>query len=179
MRAIEKYYPCGYAESVFSIDYDKLYEKGFRGIIFDIDNTLVHHGDDSTPEVDELFVKIHKTGLKTLLLTNNDDERVQRFIRNIDTDYICDAEKPDTASYLKALEKMGLDRSQAVVIGDQLFTDILGANNSGIKGILVRFIKLPEEKWIGKRRYVEKLILWFWRHSKRSEKINDIYLQER
>ena len=179
MRIFEKYYPCGYAESVFTIDYKKLYEKGFRGIIFDIDNTLVHHGDDSTPEVDELFVKIHGAGLKTLLLTNNDDERVQRFIRNIDTDYICDAEKPDTSGYLKALEKMGLDCSQAVVIGDQIFTDILGANNSGIKGILVRFIKLPEEKWIGKRRYIEKLILWFWRHSRRSDKIEDIYLQER
>ena len=45
---IKKYYPYEYAESVFMIDYQKLYQKGFRGIIFDIDNTLVHHGDDST-----------------------------------------------------------------------------------------------------------------------------------
>lgn len=179
MNMLKKYYPCGYAESVFAIDYKKLYDKGFRGIIFDIDNTLVHHGDDSTTEVDELFVKIHDAGLKTLLLTNNDDERVQRFIRNIDTDYICDAEKPDISGYIKAVERMKIDRSQAVVIGDQLFTDILGANRSGIKGILVKFIKLPEEKRIGKRRYVEKLILWFWRHSSRSDNINDIYLQEK
>ena len=45
---LEKYYPHEYAQTVFSIDYQKLYKKGFRGIIFDIDNTLVHHGDDST-----------------------------------------------------------------------------------------------------------------------------------
>ena len=55
---IKKYYPYEYAESVFMIDYQKLYQKGFRGIIFDIDNTLVHHGDDSTPEIDDLFRKI-------------------------------------------------------------------------------------------------------------------------
>ena len=67
------------------IDYQKLYQKGFRGIIFDIDNTLVHHGDDSTPEIDDLFRKIQRLGLKTLLLSNNDRGRVERFIKNIDT----------------------------------------------------------------------------------------------
>lgn len=177
MRLFEKYYPRGYAKSVFAIDYEKLYEKGCRAVIFDIDNTLVHHGDNSTPEVDELFVKIHAAGLKTVLLTNNDEERVLRFIKNIDTEYICDAEKPNPSGYIQAIEKLGVKRSQAVVIGDQLFTDILGANRSGIAGILVKFIKLPEEKRIGKRRYLEKLIMLFWRHSKH-RKFKDIYLGE-
>lgn len=175
MKCLVKYYPRGYAESVFGIDYDKLYRKGFRGIIFDIDNTLVHHGDGSTPEVDRLFVRIHNAGLKTLLLTNNDEERVLRFIKNIRTDYICDAEKPEPQGYLNALKKLGIKRSQAVVIGDQLFTDILGANRCGIPGILVKFIRLPEEKWIGKRRYLEKLIMWSWRHSS-FRKLRDIYI---
>ena len=175
MKCLEKYYPRGYADSVFNIDYDKLYSKGCRGIIFDIDNTLVHHGDGSTPEVDSLFVKIHKAGLKTLLLTNNDEERVLRFIKNIKTEYICDAEKPEPHSYIKALKKLGIKRSQAIVIGDQLFTDILGANRCGIPGILVKFIRLPEEKRIGKRRYLEKLIMWSWRHSS-YKKLKDIYI---
>ena len=74
---IKKYYPYEYAESVFMIDYQKLYQKGFRGIIFDIDNTLVHHGDDSTPEIDDLFRKIQGLGLKTLLLSNNDPSEYQ------------------------------------------------------------------------------------------------------
>ena len=56
---ISQFYPYEYADSVFFIDYNKLYNKGFRGIIFDIDNTLVHHGDDSTHEVDELFKEYH------------------------------------------------------------------------------------------------------------------------
>ena len=97
---LERFYPYEYADSVFSIDYKKLYNKGFRGLIFDIDNTLVHHGDDSVPEVDRLFEQIHQTGLQTILVSNNDEARVKRFVKNIDTLYICDAGKPDPAAYL-------------------------------------------------------------------------------
>ena len=94
------FYPYEYVESVFSIDYNKLYNKGYKGIIFDIDNTLVHHGDDSTKEIDDLFKTIQGIGLKTLLLSNNSEKRIKRFIKNIDTLYICDAEKPNTKNYL-------------------------------------------------------------------------------
>ena len=83
-----RFYPCEYVDSVFSVDYTKLFRMGFRGIIFDIDMTLVPHGEDSTPQVDALFKNIHDIGLKTLLLTNNDEERVKRFTKNIDTLYI-------------------------------------------------------------------------------------------
>lgn len=173
------YYPYGYCESVFSIDYAKLYAKGYRGLIFDIDNTLVHHGDDSTEEIDDLFRAIQGTGFKTVLLTNNEEERVRRFIRNIDTLYICDADKPAVDGYEKALEMMGIQREEAVCIGDQIFTDILGANRSGIASILVEFIRLEEEKWIGKRRYLEKVILAFYRlDTSRRNRLGDIYIKE-
>ena len=75
---VQKFYPYEYVESVFMIDFEKLYLKGYRALIFDIDNTLVHHGDDSTPEVDSLFQKVQAIGFKTLLLTDNDEARVQR-----------------------------------------------------------------------------------------------------
>ena len=81
---LKKFYPFERAKSVFAIDYNKLYEKGYRGLIFDIDNTLVPHGKDSTPQVDELFVQIQKAGLKTLLLSNNDEPRVKRLLKNRD-----------------------------------------------------------------------------------------------
>lgn len=169
-KMLKKFYPSSYAESVFSIDYDELYKKGCRGIIFDIDNTLVHHGDYSNERVDELFRKIHRTGFKTVLLTDNTEERVKRFVKNIDTPYICDAEKPNPAGFQKALDIMQLTRDKAVVVGDQIFKDILGANKAGIKSILVKFIRLPEEKHIGKRRYLEKMILFFDKRSSRPKK---------
>ena len=64
---IKKYYPYEYVESVFTIKYEKLYEMGFRGIIFDVDNTLVPHGKDSTPEIDDLFKRIQDMGFKTYI----------------------------------------------------------------------------------------------------------------
>ena len=112
----KRFYPYEYFNSVFDIDYAKLYQKGFRAVIFDIDNTLVHHGDDSNEQVDELFRHIHSVGLKTLLLSNNNKERIERFIKNIDTVYIEKADKPKPDNYYKALEMLGCKKEQAVVI---------------------------------------------------------------
>ena len=176
---LKQFYPYAYAESVFAIDYQKLYDKGYRGILFDIDNTLVHHGDPSTKEVDALFQKLHRMGWKTLLLTNNDQERVERFIQNIHTLYLCDAEKPDPSSYQKAIEQLNLPKQTVICIGDQIFTDILGANRSGISSILVKFIQIDGETKIGKRRYLERLILKFYRHSPFCrDRLGNIYLKE-
>lgn len=164
---LEKYYPYKYADSVFEIDYGRLYETGCRAVIFDIDNTLVHHGDDSTPEIDGLLKKISGIGLKTLLLSNNSEERVRSFIKNIDTLYIANADKPQAKNYLKAVELLGVDKSEAVYVGDQIFIDIIGANRAGIASILVKFIRLDSEKRIGKKRYIEKIILWFYKRNKK------------
>ena len=168
-----KYYPAGYAASVFDIDFDKLYQKGYRGVIFDVDSTLVPHGNDSTPEVDELFRTIHQAGLKTLLLTNNDEERVQRFIRNIDTLYICDAEKPAVEGYRRAVEMLGVKKTEALYIGDQMFIDIVGANNSGIDSILVHYILHEGETKLGIKRRLEIPLLWLYRHSRCCDRIGD------
>ena len=175
---LEKYYPYEYAQSVFQIDYQKLYDRGFRGIIFDIDNTLVHHGDSSTLEIDDLFRRIQGIGLKTILLSNNDRERTERFIKNIDTPYICDADKPEPGNYLKAVKLLGIKKEEAVVVGDQIFTDILGANRSKLASILVRFIRLDNEKSIGKRRYLEYAILECWKHNRKYyRRIGDIHIE--
>ena len=175
---LEKYYPYEYAQSVFQIDYQKLYDRGFRGIIFDIDNTLVHHGDSSTLEIDDLFRRIQGIGLKTILLSNNDRERTERFIKNIDTPYICDADKPEPGNYLKAVKLLCIKKEEAVVVGDQIFTDILGANRSKLASILVRFIRLDNEKSIGKRRYLEYAILECWKHNRKYyRRIGDIHIE--
>ena len=160
------FYPYEYVKSVFAINYNKLYSKGYKGLIFDIDNTLVHHGDDSTKEVDELFRYIQQIGFKTIILSNNSEERVKRFLKNINSLYIYDAKKPAVSNYLKTLEKLGLRKEEMIVIGDQIFTDIWGANRSGITSILVEFIRKENETKIGKKRQIEKIILWFYKKNK-------------
>ena len=97
-----------------------------------------------------------------MLLSNNDEERILRFIKNIDTPYVCDAEKPDEKGYLTALEKLGTDKREAVCVGDQVFTDIYGANKCGIDSILVKFIGYYTETKLGIRRRLERIILKFY-----------------
>ena len=172
-------FPFEYVDSVFSIDYEKLVQKGYKGIIFDIDMTLVPHGYDSTKEIDELFKTIHRAGLKTLLLTNNSEERVKRFIKNIDTLYLCDAHKPDVEGYLKAIQMMGIQKNETVFVGDQIFTDIYGANKCGIASILVKYVTATVETKIGIRRNLEKIILTLYKITKiYQHRLGDIHKTE-
>lgn len=172
-------YPHEYVESVFSIDYHKLYQQGYRGIVFDVDNTLVHHGEDSTKEIDELFKTIHRIGLKTILLSDNSEERIQRFLRNIDSPYIHEANKPNIANFLKAVEILDVKKEEAIVVGDQILRDIYGANKSGIDNILVQYMRYEQETKIGIRRNIEKIILRFYALSKSCRnRIGDIHKKE-
>ena len=157
------FFPYEYVDSVFALDYEKLYQLGYRGLLLDIDNTLVLHGADSNAAVDELFRRIHRAGLKTLLLSNNSEERILRFLAHIDSPYLAEADKPSPAGYLRALEMLQIPKEQAIVIGDQIFTDIYGANRCGIHSILVRFLRREGERKIGKRRWVEKFLLLCYR----------------
>ena len=159
-------FPYEYVDSVFSIDYQKLVQKGYKGIIFDLDMTLVPHGADSTKEIDALFKTVHELGLKTLLLTNNSEERVRRFTKNIDTLYLCDANKPEPEGFLKAVEMMEIQKEETVYIGDQIFIDIYGANKCGIANILVHYVTAEAETKIGIRRNLEKIILKLYRITK-------------
>lgn len=171
-------YPHEYVESVFAIDYEKLYRMGYKGVIFDIDNTLVHHGEDATEEVEQLFKTIHAIGLKTLLLSNNDKERIESFITNIDSIYICDAQKPNTENYYKAIEALKIRKEEAVMVGDQIFTDVYGANRSGIVNILVKYMRYEDEKKIGIRRNMEKIILKSYHFNKLYQnRIGDILIK--
>lgn len=171
---LKKFYPAGYASSVFVIDFQKLYDKGYRAILFDVDNTLVHHGDACNNAVEQLFRQLGEMGFKTILISDNGEARLQRFAENIGCPYIANAGKPAPESYWKALDMLAVPKEQAICIGDQIFTDILGANNSGIDSILVHFIQVRENEWIGIRRYVEKIILQFYRHSAYRNRLGDI-----
>ena len=180
MNIVTRYWPDAYAESVWTIDYEKLYRMGYRGLIFDIDNTIVPHGEPSTPEADALMAEIRAVGFKVLMLSNNSIARVTSFVENMDVLYICNADKPDPAGFEKAVEMLGTGKAQTLCIGDQVFTDILGANMAGIRSILVKFIGYYTEKHIGKRRMLEKVILRLYRHDRsRYNRLGQIEKQEK
>ena len=174
----DDYFPDGYAGSVYDIDFGKLYAMGIRGLILDIDNTLVHHGDDVTTEARELIAHIRSTGLAAVLLSDNDENRVRRFVDNMDIPYVCDAEKPGAAGYEKALALLGTKKKETVAIGDQMFADIAGANRFGVSSILVHYISLPGEKWPGFKRLIEKAMLIIYRYGMRDRHKLDAAVKE-
>ncbi len=176
---LKNLFPYEYVESVFTIDYKKLYELGFRGIIFDLDNTLVPHGANSTDEVDLLIKQIQNIGFKLYILSDNGKKRIERFLTNINCPYIDNANKPNPYNFLKAVSEMKLKTENTIYIGDQIFTDILGANRSKIPNILVKYIGYYDNKKIGIKRHIEKIILKIYSKSKKyKNRIGNIEIKE-
>ncbi len=160
---IERFFPDDYVPSTYDIDFEKLYSQGVRGIIFDIDNTLVPHDAPADERAKGLFMRLHDLGFSCLLLSNNKEPRVKSFADSVVyTDYIHKSGKPGISGYLKAMERMGTDRNSTIFIGDQLFTDIWGAKRSGIRNILVSKIDKKEEIQIVLKRVLEKVVLHYY-----------------
>ncbi len=162
----QRFYPDEAVESAYGIPYEKLYEDGVRGLLYDIDNTLVEHGADATAQAVELIRHLRRMGFAVMFLSNNDEERVQRFNREIGANYIYKAGKPSPKSYIRAMRDMGTDAATTVFIGDQLFTDIWGAKRAGIRTYLVRPVAKREEIQIVLKRRLERIVLFFYRRHK-------------
>ena len=169
MKLFKRFYPDMRLNSVYEVDFDRLYKKGIRGLIFDIDNTLVPHGADADERIEKLFGELKKMGFKTFLLSNNKLERVKRFNTNIRSLYIYKAGKPNAVNYIKAMRMMGTGKENTVFIGDQLFTDIWGAKKAGISTILLNPIDKKEEIQIVLKRYLEKIVLNAYEKERKSE----------
>lgn len=165
MAVWNRFYPDEYVDSSYGIDYGVLYGRGIRGLLFDIDNTLVPHGKPETKEAVALFEKLHAMGFETCLISNNRKPRVEPFAKAMNTRYIFNAHKPSVKNYKRAMEEMGTDAGSTVFVGDQLFTDVYGAKRSGIYSILVKPIHPKEEIQIVLKRYLERIVLHFYKKS--------------
>lgn len=159
----QKFYPGKWMDSTYHIDFDQMYKDGYRGLIFDIDNTLVPHGAPADDRAKALFAHLKELGFQACLLSNNKEPRVKMFNDDVHVNYIFDAHKPSTKNYCKAMEIMGTDKQTTLFIGDQLFTDVYGANRAGIPTILVKPIHPKEEIQIVLKRYLEKIVLYFYK----------------
>lgn len=154
-------------DSVYDIDFKELYREGFRAAIFDIDNTIVPHGRPADRRAIAFFQMLHREGMKTCLLSNNKEKRVRPFALALGSPYIAKAGKPSLAGYEKAMKIMGGSREDTVFIGDQIFTDIWGANRAGLRSYLVRPIDPREEIQIVLKRFLEAPLLFFFRRKQK------------
>lgn len=163
-------FPKAMERSAYDVDYEKLYSIGYRGIIFDIDNTLVEHGAPANARAIELFNRLKALGFKICLLSNNKEERVKMFNEDVNVFYIYKAGKPLRKGYVRAMKIMETDTTNTVSIGDQIFTDTVGANNAGINSILVGRIANHEEIQIVLKRFLEFFVLMFYKISGKHKK---------
>ena len=164
------FYPKEYVDSTYKIDFNEYYKNGYRGIIFDIDNTLVPHGAPADLRSKEFFKALKETGFDAFVLSNNKEPRVKMFADAVGISYIYKAGKPAKKGYESAMELMGTDRETTLFVGDQLFTDVWGANRAGLYSILVKPIHPKEEIQIVLKRKLEKIVLFFYQRELRKNR---------
>ena len=147
-------YPDEEYRSSYEIPYESYYQKGFRGILFDVDNTLVEQ-------------KLRKIGFEVCIISNNKEPRVKPLADTLGAKYVYKADKPSAKGYVQGMGHMGTTASNTMFVGDQIFTDIWGAKRAGVYAVLVHPIAKHEEIQIVLKRKLEWFVLRRY-HKKRS-----------
>ena len=165
------FYPDIYAKNIYTINYDKLKEKGIKCLVFDLDNTLVSvKAKTTTKEVENLIKSLTKNKFVVILMSNSPQKRVSLFKKSLDIPVFSFSMKPLKRKYKKMLKEYNLDLSEVACIGDQIMTDIWGANRMGFTSILVDKMTKEDFKWTKLNRIVESLILNHFHHKNRFTK---------
>lgn len=160
---LKKFLPDQHAKSIFEITPESLKDKGIKGIITDLDNTLVEWDrPNATPKLIKWFEEMKHSNVKITIVSNNNDSRVRAFSEPLNIPFIPLARKPLGRAFNRALLEMGLKKEETVVIGDQLLTDVLGGNRSGFRTILVVPVAQTDGFFTRFNRMIERRILnWF------------------
>ncbi|PAV28989.1 hypothetical protein CIL05_13490 [Virgibacillus profundi] len=161
---LKLFLPNEHVKSVFDIQPAILKQKGIKGIITDLDNTLVAWDvKDATPEVIQWFKLMKDNDIKVTIISNNKQERVKIFSEPLDTPFVFSARKPLSRAFKTVAKQMELKKEEVVVIGDQLLTDVLGGNFAGFYTILVVPIVQTDGKITKINRKIERRILNYMR----------------
>lgn len=155
---MKQFKPTVYIKSLNDMPVAFLKEKGIKGLILDIDNTLV---PPHTPVCDAHaadFAKRMEKDFKLCIVSNNIYERAKKFADSFPMDFVCDGNKPAKKPFLLALGKLKLNPSEVAVVGDQIFTDVWGANRMGMLSVLVDPICDKEGFFVRFKRVLERLV---------------------
>ncbi len=154
-KLVKLLYPDKYYASIFEIELEKLKKEGIVGIIVDLDNTLIAWNERETPEALHKWLNVVKDyGFRLCIVSNSTTVRAMDVAKNVGLPLIAKAWKPRAKAFIKAMAKLATSRSETAVIGDQIFTDVLGGNKLGLKTILVVPVS-KKEMWT--TRIIRKL----------------------
>ncbi len=156
---MSKLIPNMYAKDIFKINYKKLKEKNIKVLLFDFDNTIIEKGNNKPPkELKELISKIKKDFAIYVVSNSLNNKKLEKVCRELKISYIGNARKPSKTGY-KKLKLEEIKENQIAMIGDQLITDVLGANRMGYYSILIDPITNNEHIWTKVNRKLENQIL--------------------
>jgi HAD superfamily phosphatase (TIGR01668 family) len=157
---LKKLCPKHQMNSVLDLDLSDLKKRGIQGIIFDLDNTLVAWKQDIlAPEVVTVIKQAKQLGFKLSILSNALEHRVEAVANLLDVPYVSRAVKPRKSPFRKALELMGTTQETTAIVGDQLFTDILGGNRMKLYTIWISPISTTEFISTKAVRKIERLVV--------------------
>lgn len=153
-------FPNQHLNSIFELDPQELHSLGVKGVIADMDNTLVPWNDRSVPpRLARWLAGLKEEGFRLCIVSNNTAEKGAELARELDIPAFWYAIKPRRRAFRKALREMELPAEEVAVIGDQIFTDVLGGNRMGLYTILVTPISDKEFIWTKMMRQFERVVL--------------------
>ncbi len=154
-----KFKPTMYLESIYHADFEKIFNKGYRVLFIDLDNTLVPHDvEKPTDDCNRLVEKLQNIGFEIVILSNNSQSRVTKFSTPLKLDFIYSARKPLSTKYKKLINEKNYNRSQILCIGDQIMTDVYGANRQGLSVMLVEPLEKKDIVYTKINRFFEKFV---------------------
>lgn len=157
---MEKFKPTYMIPSVEKIPFVLLERDNIKGLIFDVDNTIATMGKGITEGCYKWIKEAKELGYKICILSNSVNlKKIRKIMADLDVLGLCFAKKPSTKGFDMALNLLDLKKEQVIMIGDQIFTDVLGANKFGIKSILVNPINKKEGPFTLIKRPFEKIVL--------------------
>ena len=161
MGLIKKYLlPDYYLDDIYKITPEILLDLGISAIILDIDNTLVTYDDPLPTEPVMCWLhKLEDAGIKMAFISNNNEERVSLFNRDLGYFHSSKSGKPSVKMIVKAIEYMQSDSKTTAAIGDQIFTDVLAAKRLGLTAFLVKPIKDKKSLFFRFKRFFERIII--------------------
>ncbi|WP_323704691.1 YqeG family HAD IIIA-type phosphatase [Mammaliicoccus sp. Dog046] len=165
MGIFTKYFlPNEYVQTIFDIKPDHLKSKNIKAIITDLDNTLVGWDvKDPTDEVRAWFEDMKANDITVTIVSNNNEQRVASFSSSLEIDFIFKARKPRGEAFRKASKLMNVQKSEIVVIGDQMMTDVFGGNRNGLYTIMVVPVKKTDGFITKFNRIIERRFLNYFK----------------
>lgn len=158
------FYPTKTLKRVTDITIGLLNGMGITALILDIDNTLTTHDNPNALENLPIWLDTMKQeGIELIIVSNNTADRVRSFASTLGLPFVCDAKKPLSKGYREAVATIGVSKDKIAIVGDQLFTDILGANLFNIKSILVEPIELEDKLFFKVKRFFERILLKYYK----------------